>query len=641
MSPTYTYCGGSNSANPGSYGLFQSAISSDGSWVAYDYNNPSTVGGLTGTISHIYKPFNNSPAAVTLNTASGEVTTLVWAYDSFGAPTRPASSMTQVNNVTTSSTSTAYTDSITTIPIWWPAGGYSYADPVAQAVTTVNSDGAHTLTTTTKFFEEDALDTFVASQPYSTINPDGVQQSYAYQRGDFNSSTYAFTADPANGAASSIAVITGSHNATAGTSYTSYNGFSIDPIFLVDGKSTLQVTIRDALGLVRVTQTSSWNAASVNWQLIGSFNYSYDSAGNLTLTTNTLNQATTSAQFSGQQQLTSTDASGIVENYTYDAAGRVSILAQVGGSSKNFSYDASGRRINRFVGASGTVETIATVCKYDDAGRIVSETPPTPSSASAPPGTTLAPGTISYSYSYQANGTASWCRTTSFADGGVRTDSYQPDGRLSSSTGTAIVPAFYSYSLDGTNSGFLDTQINLGTPESSRLEKEVTDWLGRTFTDAKPITVTIAGIPTVLYNTTQNNYDFSTGTGHLLSTSRTGFANILYAYDALGQVNRTGLDVDGTGIINLASQYDRVMDVNTYVTSDSGALWLRSDKLIYPTAGSQTPLTVSTVEQRLTGFAASQEAENKNDRRVRQFVRPKRDGKYIDEDSNRNYVGTR
>lgn len=578
VSSSYAYY--SNTAMPGDYGFINSRSSSDGTWEAYDYYGSSTITVATGMINDIYRPFVNSSIS---NLSAGQVITFTWAQDAYGAPTRHATTTTTVNGTETGYVSTTYNNSYGSISVYDPLTGTTPADAIVQASTTTNTSSSGTLASSMCFFAENDIDTFFANQVYCTVGSDGVQQSYAYQRGTFNASNYSFTAST-SGNASSIAVITGSTNSSAGSYYSSYNGFSIAPLYLVDKKSTMQVTIRDPLGLVRSQLAYVWLAASSSWQLIDSTDCAYDFAGNLVQTTK-LNGGTTSAVFNGEQAASTTDVSGVTLNYTYDAAGRMTSTAKaVGGAAKNLSYDAANRVLSQWVSGSGTGETIATSYTFDDAGRLLSVTPPGQSA-------------INYSYSYSASGNSSCSRTETHADTGTRTDAYQPDGRLASTTGTAVVPTYYTYALDGTNTGYLDTTVNLGASNSVRQTVTVTDWLGR------PYTVTKAGFSGGTPFVTTNSYNSS---GQLASTSKTGFANTLYVYDYLSNLIETGLDINANGTLD-ASSNDRITAYNTYVYQDANNnYWLRKDTSIYPTSNNGTALVISSALQRLTGFSASQ-----------------------------------
>jgi len=80
-----------------------------GTWTGFDYNTSSTDARWFCTVSHQYRPFNNSPTTPTsFSTTQGEVTAFGFTTDFFGVPNRPASVQTQINGVTTSQSSTTY-----------------------------------------------------------------------------------------------------------------------------------------------------------------------------------------------------------------------------------------------------------------------------------------------------------------------------------------------------------------------------------------------------------------------------------------------------------------------------------------------------------------------------------------------------
>ena len=586
------YSSGNNASNPGSYGFFESSTSSDGSWTLYDYYFGNGGSGLlpitTGTINHIYRPFLSAPSTPSNNAGSGEVTTLSWSLDPFGAPTRLASSVTQINNVTTSNVSNSYTDAYTSLSIYCPLYRTNETDYITRATTTTAFNAAGSLTSYTEFFAENSADSFYAGQPYLSLTPNSVQTDYAYQRGDFNPSTYTFTADPTAGISSSVAVITGSSNSAAGTPYGNYNGFTVATIYLVDKESTLAVTIRDSLGLVRLQQNFVWLAATSSWQLIGQSKFAYDYAGNLSQKTD-LNGAVTTNVFNGQQLASSTDPTGVVKQFSYDAAGRIAAVAKVGGATSNISYDNANHVLSKWISATGTSETITSSYQYDDAGRVTSQVSPG-----------MAAQTISYTFS--PNGAAGSEQLITNADGGTIQEIYSPDGRLSSRIGTAVVPAYYTYALDPTNAGFLDTTVSYGSAGSNRWVEIVTDLAGRTFQNTIPD-----------YNTgyslvTQNNFD--PVTGNLNSVVKPGQANTLYGYDYLGVLNEECLDVNNLGsLTNAAISKDRIKLYNNYVYAGSNGYWMRRDTTIYPTLNSANTLLVSSVLKRLTGFATNQLSE--------------------------------
>ena len=236
-----------NTSVPGDYGLAETTAGPTGTWIGYSYypqvgvyyNNPYE-------INTVYQPFNNTSLPSSLSTfTAGLLTTYTWSNDAFGQPTRPHTIYSAINGTESAFSSITYT-------------GGSAPSPDGQMMVTASrtdsTSSSTTLTSITRYYSEAVTDSFFTSQPRSVVTPDGSQVSYAYQRGTFTGSTSGpgtFTASSDNtGACSCIAVVTGSSNSSEGPSFSSFaffgTGFPIDPIYLVSGKSTLKVTLRDS-----------------------------------------------------------------------------------------------------------------------------------------------------------------------------------------------------------------------------------------------------------------------------------------------------------------------------------------------------------------------------------------------------------
>ncbi|MEJ1974182.1 MAG: hypothetical protein WDM96_17515 [Lacunisphaera sp.] len=264
-----------NGANPGSQGYVDNVVAPGGGWTAYDYWYPASVGPSTGTVKYRYRPYNNSPSTLTRDVNQGEVTYYEYSLDAFGILSRPTLVQTSVNGTMTAKSVIGYSEA---------AHSSSGTLMIVTATRQDYSDASHSLTTVTKYFREDAgvatpAETFYRNLPYSVTAPDAGRTSYAYQHGDFNESTHAFSVN-ASGAASRVAVITGTTNSAAGSACTAYAGFDLDDLYLVANKSTVQVTIRDAYALVRRTESYAWDGSA--WQFVGSVDYGYNLAGQLT-----------------------------------------------------------------------------------------------------------------------------------------------------------------------------------------------------------------------------------------------------------------------------------------------------------------------------------------------------------------------
>ena len=597
----YTYYE-DNVNHPESYGFLELVGNNDGSWQGFDYYGTqgqdiyaSGIGTGTplavceyGMLNRTYQPFGSAPAYAAVQaglspTQGGVVTAYSYQPDNFGAPTRTNSISTTINGAPAGSSTTTYNNSLRT-----DANG----NVIAQAVSTVQTDGTagDTLATTTNYYREDVSSAFLCGQPTSVINPDGTEDSYAY----LYSNTAPAIAIVRGTSLSSQTVFGSAVNNTVCSSVTvNNNSVPIDQIFLVSGKSTMDVTIRDGQSLVREAQKWAWIGGS--WIMVADIQYGYDGQaaglpstkglltyGNLTSTFDTFNSASTSSAYSGDVKTSDTDSTGIVVNYTIDGFGRVATAAKVGGTTQTFTYDASNRLTNKSVGPEGANWTQT----YDDAGRLAS---------SSSPGI----GSTNLAYSYGSGTTV----TATNPDGSTRIESAGIDGKPVSVTGTAVVGQYYAYTFGASG---MDTRVYVGASNSSRYADTISDWIGRTQS------VTAPGFQNG-FTITKNSY-YAPATGQLVSTTtNSGAPANCYQYDGLGRVCRSGLDVANEdnahqGILDINS-LDRITDDDvSYATDVAGNVWLQETTSIYPTA---QPVVASIKSVRLTGFASGQFAETK------------------------------
>jgi len=352
-----------DSTQTGCYGYLKKKTLSDGSWEAYDYMHPSGVG--SGMIQHRYRPFLSSPSTATLDSSQGEVTTFSYTNDAFGFEVRPTEILTTVNGTTVGHTTIAYADTT------------ANSLNVVQATRTDYVNSSNTLQTITKYYREDIEDEFFRSQVHSIQRPDGVKQSFAYQRGSWDGSSFTLSSNNglASGAGSRITVITGT--ASGSTSVSLVDGYAVDAVYLVDNKSTKEVTIRDDRALVRRTETYAW--ASSGWQRVSYVDYSYDLSGQL-VSRVASNGATYSATYDGGFKTSETSETGVSLSYTYDAAGRVDTVTRAAASgisalTTKYYYNAMGQVVQQ-VSGYGQSEALSTSRSFDDSGRLTSETPP-------------------------------------------------------------------------------------------------------------------------------------------------------------------------------------------------------------------------------------------------------------------------
>jgi RHS repeat-associated protein len=572
-------------ADFGSLGYVKDATLPEGGWVAYQYYPTNVEAGYRGgRVKYRFRPFLDAPVAPTQDTAQGEVTYYEYVNDVYGAPIRPSLVQTSVGNVVTAKTVLAYNDNYITA-----AGGFT------QTTRTEFTQSDRSLTTITVNYWETLSDSFLRRQTYSTTSPDGVRHVFAYHRGthygggNFVPATGYIPAHPY--LASRVVTITGSTTAP-GTVLTSLDGQALDPVNLLDGKSTKVVTIRDTRALVVRTESHIWKDSA--WRLVSSTDSVYNFAGQLTGRTKS-NGATYSATYDGGLKISETDEAGVTTGYAYDAAGRVSVVVRGGGGASpqmvtGFGYDAAGRVIREEVGL-GQSETMVTTRTFNGDGTLLSEV--------LPDG-----GWKSYWHS-----PATRQHTVAWAGGGISTTTETfRDGRPKATWGS-VVPEYHTYGVATFVSGArtvsgaqwhqVNCAINPAVAPSPRWQKTWTDWLGRSLASARP---GFAGQPDLV---SESFYDelvspLVSAPGRLLKTTQSGSAPTLYRYGALGQLLRSGLDVNANGELDLtAASTDRITESDSFLEQFGGAWWSRTESRGYA-PGSAAPFITSAQRQRLT-----------------------------------------
>ena len=598
-------------AYPVAAGFLRTENFTGGGWEARLY---SEVYG--GRLMRLHRPFNGSPASPPAinattglwDTTVGEVTHLTYGPGEFD---RVATTVTTVNNVQTAKTTTVYLDPPVPLPPLLPqaANGARYV-VATRSDWSSNDTAAPKLLTYTKFYREDAESFLLRNQIHSVQNPDGTKQSFAYQSGDFDETTFAFSATTSGGSAVRVAVVKGTIHA-AGSESPALNRFSLpgdapssaytlDAIYLVSGKSTAEVMIRDASARLRRQET--YLRSDGAWTLLTSVNYTYDYAHRLIR--KEVNQGVGYASYVASYQTVlnqvsadtgvlqwEQDETGIKTAYTYDSAGRVETVTKkgvgtIGDLKKTLTYDADGHVLTEVVGPGGG-ETLTTRRTFDDAGRIKSE---------------KYPGLGSTDYAYDP---ISRTQTVTSPAATTRIETFEIDGRLSSVTGTGVVHEYYHYDVDPLT-GERIARVNLGTTAGLRQAESRKDQVGRPTTHTRP---GFTGQPEVVQRFIYEGVIGSAATGQLTRTTRTGYAPTLYEYTTLGTLKRRGQRISSlTGTLEPASD-DRIVDTDTFFESYLGAWWLTSTTGTYFTAGSGASHVVAKSRTRLTGFTGNRRAE--------------------------------
>lgn len=415
-------------------------------------------------------------------------------------------------------------------------------------------------------------DAWLANRTAAVTFPDGRQDSYTYEKGD-----YVPNADPAlrqftpaaNGLAQRVTIVHGTETAPDG----------------VTNRSSKDVSLLDGLG--RVVLREKYVYTGAGYERVAWAAMDYDASGHLTQVRQH-NGQTTSSAWAGDHKTSDVDESGVETAYTYDSVWRVKTLTRKGVAASGsfpaqpdlvttFGYDAEGRTLSETVTGGGL--TLSKATAYDPAGRVSSETDQA--------------GLIT-SYAYANGGLR---RTVTLPGGATQvTDNYL-DGQTRSVTGSAAAVARYmDYGVnpaDGTK--YTQEFIGSAGAASPRWGKTTTDWAGHVIRIEKPSFTGGSVAQTYTYN----------ARGQLAAEGVVAGANKLqsdklYEYDGFGNLTRAGLDLDGSGGLTTSST-DRIVDSDIFYEK-SGTDWFRvATTKTYLTSGA-TATTVQTQRERLNNF---------------------------------------
>jgi RHS repeat-associated protein len=359
----------------------------------------------------------------------------------------------------------------------------------------------------------------------------------------------------------------------------------------VDGLSTRIVSTYDLQG--RLVRTQSFIFANAAWQASSDAVDTINTEGQTTARTINGRQVY-AATYEGRHKMTETDEYGIVTAFQYDGFDKVYIATRKGVAASG-SYAAQADITTKFqrslgglsCGCDGEVVTtvssgglsLSNTMRKDQIGRMVYEKDN---------------AGLETNYIYTLGGRQV---TRLNPDGGTVVTLNYKDGRAQSESGTGTNARTYDYGVN--SDGTQWTEVALGM----RKERTTYDFLGRTVKSEQPA----YGGGTLV---TASIYDAQGRLGqirhyHVVGSTETNLiANTLYNYDVLGNLTRTGLDINGDGVLTLASA-DRLTETQTTFAQYESAWWSVHKTLVYPTLNSGTPIQVSETRQRLSGLTGT------------------------------------
>lgn len=451
-----------------------------------------------------------------------------------------------------------------------------YDDPVSGNYTATENQ-----VSTSIYYLEDDADPDLADNMKRSESPNGLVATYGYVRGDFSfdntlysDGTFTFTADT-NG---------------AWLCETTTNGIATNPAG-VDNKTTMSVSYRNDRGGVVLSETQVYTGGTSYERISWTANeYDYDDPTKTDATGHVVNRyysdgtlvENTWSSCCGLER--TINRQGQVEIYNYDGLGRRYSILRAGQGSQpdidiDYGFDAAGRQVSMIETADGLSRT--TGSDYDLAGRLQSSTNEA--------------GLVTL-YTYEDGDRTS---TVEMPGGATQITETYIDGRTKRIYGTGTVEQNYEYGFESSD-GTQWTKVYSGSQgiNSSRWEKTITSSDGKTLKTERP------GFGGTLLSTVYH-YD---GNDHLWKTEQlegttVNAANIT-EYDVLGNVVRSGLDVDKNNSLDLASM-DRITDSDSNYWNDGTDWWRVGTSITYPKDGLATALQVSESKSRLTGFGGS------------------------------------
>jgi YD repeat-containing protein len=349
---------------------------------------------------------------------------------------------------------------------------------------------------------------------YKTINADGTGKQYAYAKGNYDGGE--FVEGPGDFSQTSEWDI--------GAVLTSDPALATRLVTVKDPRGRLVDRRKQAYlggGSYETMTRDTWvYTQDVNGRTIGTEQYT---DGLLMSRETQIGQTSTQQSAGGPLVTTVRDSQDRVISVTQTVAGRPDIIT-------NYLYP-------------GLVETVITSAgglsrsyssQRDLAGRVASETDE---------------HGVSQSYRY-ADGGRTVTLTRHSQNGPTRITASYKDGRQQSITGTAVVPVYFSYSINSMT-GFVSTTEYTGSNPSPRFVETTEDWSGRTVATIRPSPTEVGNVTEErLYDTKGRLWKIDFGTEQ---------SDELFTYDSLGNLKYHGLDLAPGGLVFAST--DRITEV--------------------------------------------------------------------------------
>jgi RHS repeat-associated protein len=257
-----------------------------------------------------------------------------------------------------------------------------------------------------------------------------------------------------------------------------------------------------------------------------------------------------------------TDRDGVTTSYIYDALKRRVSEARANVVMVH-AYDAAGRVVESVRMGSDASQMAQETRDYDVSGELLS--------SETPLGETV--------YTVTTDGSGHEVRTTTYADGGTRVETFYKDGALLSVTGTAVHPQKYAYDVDATYGAWTKTILLGSANEETEWSKTYSDLVGRSYRTAQAD----GAVEQSIFNSK----------GQLIRRVDADGVAVLFAYDGQGRQQDTVLDINQNSAIDLTGSDRIVRTVRDVATAHSTTVQRAT-----VTEYTETGTVVSSIEER-------------------------------------------
>ena len=584
------------------WGNLEYKVDPDGTWEKYDYAERNARNRIQpGMPAKVYRPWGDSPNLPTQATDTNCHLT-EHAYVNFWNDDRGANELssteTSILGETTGKTTYEYSQEGRYL-------GYPIRQSAIQKVVRREySDTNNYLETVTKTYNPRHPDW--PGRPFADQEPSGRAVSYAYEKGNWDSSTKTFTVS-STGTAIRVSRVNGSWKDAEGEEFTEINGLDnseFEDIYLVANKSTKTEQILAPSGRICYEANHVFTGNGDNWALLDWKEHQYTSAAEIERTDYS-NGTYYEANWENGRKTWESAIEGIKTRFTYDEQGRIEtetidgVDGVVGPVSKVYFRDEfdsgcgclTGVRINKL--SSGHTDTLTTYRELDKAGRVKAtreESGVVTRYAYTGPAITL-------DDNFEVTAITGYASETQTIPGGrSKTTTRYRDGQVKSIAGNAVVNQYHSYAtadVDGIR--HIESRITLGSASGPRWTETRTDWLDRQVQIKKPSFLSRGFHQTTLA--------YEEATGLLAEKQASGLAPELYEYDTAGRLHKHGHDIGGTsGVLDHAA--DRFTEFAQNHVNESGNWYYQEARTRYLKDGSSGEKEVVVHKRQLTGLDA-------------------------------------